>query len=68
MSELWCIPHTQTLVTTGTIFTYYQRSLGTPLKVPDTKESLISYIRLFGLGVFCPEIFSVKLSNSVEFY
>lgn len=52
VSELWCVPCIHTLVTPGTISTYYQRSLGTSLIVPNSKESLLSYMRLFVLGVF----------------
>lgn len=39
-------------MTPGPISIYYQRSLGTPLTVPNAKESLLSYMRLFVLGVF----------------
>lgn len=43
---------------TGNIFTYYQRSLGTPLTLPNAKESLISYMRLFWFfGFFVQKYF-----------
>lgn len=63
-SELWCVPRVcTTLVTPGTIFTYYRCSLGTPLNVSKWEGQLISNMRFF---VFYPEIFSAKPSNGVE--
>lgn len=58
-SELRYIPHTHTLVTSGSISTYYQRSLGTPLTVPNSKETFIFLHETFCfLGFLSRNIFS----------
>lgn len=52
---------------TGTIFTYYQRSLGTPLTLPNAKESLISYMRLLVFGFFVQKYFKQNFPTPWSF-
>lgn len=68
MSELWYIPDIHTLVTSGTISTYYQRSLGTPLTVPNSKESFIFLHEAFcSLGIFVQKYFRQNFPTQWSF-